>query len=113
MIKTSVHKNSSHNTKVLSVINRQSFQSIVDIKTPLFFLRSRDGCCQVSFERPLFPLLHFRVCSDHVSSRLGHLPKDVNTYIVNMFNNHVPPPTTVTLVKEHYNTTLTEGDLYT
>ena len=52
------------------------------------------------------------VCSDHVSSRIRNLSSDLDEYIVNLFNAHVPPPIIVNLVKEHFQTTLTEGDLY-
>ena len=53
-----------------------------------------------------------QVCSDHLSSRLRNVSKDLDEYIVNLFNACVPPPTIVNLVKQQYTTTLTERDLY-
>jgi len=55
---------------------------------------------------------HMPICSDHVSSRIRNLSSDLDEFIVNLFNAHVPPPTIVNLVKEQYKITLTEGDLY-
>ena len=43
---------------------------------------------------------HMPVCSDHVSSRIRNLSSDLDEYIVNLFNGHVPPAMIVNLVKE-------------
>ena len=55
---------------------------------------------------------HIRLCSDHLSSRINHLPKNIDQFIVNHLHKRIAPSQIVALVKQTYNTTLTEGDLY-
>ena len=55
---------------------------------------------------------HIRVCPAHLSSRINHLPKNIDQFIVNHLHERIAPSQIVALVKQTYNTTLTEGDLY-
>ena len=55
---------------------------------------------------------HIRVCPSHLSSRINHIPNDIDQFIINHLHERVAPAVIVSLVKQSYNTTLTEGDLY-
>ena len=55
---------------------------------------------------------HIRVCPIHLSSKLNHIPDDIDQFIINHLHERVAPAVIVSLVQQTYNTTLNEGDLY-
>ena len=55
---------------------------------------------------------HIRVCPDHLSSRLNHIYVDNGAFIINHLYEHVAAAVVVNLVKQTFNVTLIEGDLY-
>ena len=61
-------------------------------------------------ERQLCHRGHLRVCPEHLSSRLQHIPDDLTKFINNHLHERVPPSVIVRMVKATYNTTLTEGE---
>ena len=55
---------------------------------------------------------HMQVCPDHLSSRLNHIPVDIDEFIINHLYDRLAPAVIINLIKQTFSTTLIEDDLY-